>query len=48
MKGRVPTHPHPMAPDRPPFETVVSMLQAPLDKLYDTVARVFPASSASE
>jgi len=34
-KGFVPTRPHPGAPDKPPFETVVGLLTAPIDKLKD-------------
>ena len=43
LKGKVPTHPHPYAPDRPPLETIVGMMQAPIDKAYDMVAREFPS-----
>jgi hypothetical protein len=42
MKGLVPTHPHPAAPDQPPLEAIVGMIQAPIDKLYDRVMRSFP------
>ena len=42
MKQQSPTHPHPWAPDRPPMETVVGWLQAPIDKLYDFFTRRFP------
>lgn len=45
MKARVPTHPHPMAPDRPPWTTLMSMLQAPIDKMYDYMTRIFPQSA---
>ncbi|KAK5988944.1 putative hemerythrin-like protein [Cladobotryum mycophilum] len=34
-KHFVPTHSHPSAPDKPPFETVVGMMTAPIDKLMD-------------
>ncbi|KAL6872230.1 hypothetical protein HDV57DRAFT_520362 [Trichoderma longibrachiatum] len=37
----VPTHSHPSAPDKPPFETVVGLLSAPLDKLMDAFKK-FP------
>ncbi|TFA99721.1 hypothetical protein CCMA1212_008563 [Trichoderma ghanense] len=37
----VPTHSHPSAPDKPPFETVVGLLSAPLDRLMDAFKR-FP------
>jgi len=37
----VPTHSHPSAPDKPPFETVVGLLTAPVDKLMDLFKR-FP------
>lgn len=35
IKSKVPTHPHPWAPDRPPLETWVGLMQAVLDKTYD-------------
>ncbi|KAH6901911.1 HHE domain-containing protein, partial [Coprinopsis sp. MPI-PUGE-AT-0042] len=41
-KGLVPTHPHPSAPDRPPFESIVGMLLMPIDKLRDMVSK-FPS-----
>jgi len=31
----VPTRSHPSAPDKPPFETVVGLMTAPMDKLRD-------------
>ena len=34
-KKFVPTHSHPSAPDKPPFETAVGLLSAPLDKIKD-------------
>jgi len=34
-KHFVPTHSHPSAPDKPPFETVVGLMTAPVDKLMD-------------
>ncbi|KAF8632800.1 hypothetical protein AX17_004755 [Amanita inopinata Kibby_2008] len=37
----VPTRPHPWAPSKPPFETVVGLLTAPIDKLKDMFAK-FP------
>jgi len=37
----VPTRSHPSAPDRPPFETAMGMLAAPVDKLMD-MFRKFP------
>jgi hypothetical protein len=40
-KKFVPTHSHPNAPDKPPFETVVGLMTAPLDKLQD-VFKKFP------
>lgn len=41
-KKFVPTRSHPSAPDRPPFETIVGLLTAPIDKLMDAF-RKFPA-----
>lgn len=37
----VPTRSHPKAPDKPPFETAVGLMTAPLDKLMDAFRR-FP------
>ncbi|KAI5791929.1 hemerythrin HHE cation binding domain-containing protein, partial [Geopyxis carbonaria] len=37
----VPSRSHPNAPDRPPWETVVGLLAAPIDKLRDVFTR-FP------
>ncbi|KAJ9605074.1 hypothetical protein H2200_010464 [Cladophialophora chaetospira] len=37
----VPTRSHPSAPNKPPFETVVGLMAAPLDKLGDAFRR-FP------
>jgi len=37
----VPTRSHPSAPDRPPFETAMGLLAAPIDKLMD-MFRSFP------
>jgi len=42
-KHFVPTRSHPSAPSVPPFETVVGLLSAPLDKLLD-IFRKFPQS----
>lgn len=36
-----PTHSHPGAPDRPPFETVAGLMAAPLDRIRD-LFRKFP------
>jgi hypothetical protein len=38
-----PTRSHPMAPDKPPFETVAGLMAAPIDKLGD-MFRKFPQS----
>ena len=38
----VPTRSHPSAPARPPFETVVGLMAAPIDKLGD-IFRKFPS-----
>lgn len=40
-KKFVPTRSHPSAPNEPPFETVVGLLTAPIDKLHDMFSR-FP------
>ncbi|KAF9098192.1 hypothetical protein BGX23_006796 [Mortierella sp. AD031] len=40
-KKFVPTRSHPSAPNEPPFETVVGLLTAPIDKLRDVFSR-FP------
>lgn len=37
----VPTRSHPSAPDKPPFETVVGLMAAPMDKIRDVFAK-FP------
>ncbi|KAI5063840.1 hypothetical protein GOP47_0020510 [Adiantum capillus-veneris] len=42
-KRFVPTHSHPSAPERPPFETVVGLLAAPIDKLRDMFEK-FPSA----
>jgi len=39
-RPKVPTRPHPSAPDQPPFETIAGMATAPLDKGRD-MAREF-------
>ncbi|KAA8900558.1 hypothetical protein FN846DRAFT_892068 [Sphaerosporella brunnea] len=41
-KWLVPTRAHPSAPDRPPWETVVAFLNAPIDRVRDVFLR-FPA-----
>ena len=41
-RNKVPTHPHPYAPDKPPMETIIGMMQAGVDKTYDKMAREFP------
>lgn len=43
----VPTRSHPSAPDRPPFETAIGMLTAPIDKIMD-VFRKFPKDEGSK
>jgi hypothetical protein len=40
-KKFVPTRSHPNAPDKPPFETAIGLMTAPLDKLMDAF-RKFP------
>lgn len=40
-KKFVPSRSHPTAPDKPPFETVVGLMTAPIDKLAD-MFRKFP------
>ncbi|KAF8179355.1 hypothetical protein K438DRAFT_1604028 [Mycena galopus ATCC 62051] len=40
-KKFVPTHPHPQAPNKPPFETLAGFLVAPIDKLKDAFSK-FP------
>jgi hypothetical protein len=42
-KHFVPTRSHPSAPARPPYETAVGLMSAPLDKLMDMFRR-FPES----
>lgn len=46
VKSKIPTHPHPYAPNRPPLETVVAYLTAPLDKAFDAMVRDFPETTA--
>jgi len=41
VKHFTPTRSHPSAPDKPPFETVVGLMTAPIDKLAD-MFRKFP------
>lgn len=43
----VPSRSHPMTPDKPPFETVVGLLTAPMDKVAD-IFRRWPHTSESE
>ncbi|KAK9385137.1 hypothetical protein V1515DRAFT_540525 [Lipomyces mesembrius] len=45
-KHFVPTHSHPSAPNKPPFETAVAFLTAPIDKLKDMFKK-FPSESAT-
>jgi hypothetical protein len=40
----VPTRSHPSAPDRPPFETAMGLMAAPIDRLMD-MFRKFPDDS---
>jgi hypothetical protein len=40
----VPTRSHPSAPDKPPYETVVGLLAAPIDHLSD-IFRKWPHTS---
>lgn len=46
-KQFVPTRAHPDAPNKPPYETAVGMLMAPLDKLKDMFAK-FPTKEMKE
>ncbi|KAI0555317.1 hypothetical protein F4679DRAFT_163252 [Xylaria curta] len=41
-KMLTPTRSHPSAPNQPPFETVVSLMTAPLDKIRDLLFTKFP------
>jgi len=45
-KAFVPSRSHPMAPDKPPFETVIGLMTAPLDHLGDLL-RKFPDETVS-
>jgi hypothetical protein len=45
-KAFVPSRSHPMAPDKPPFETVVGLMTAPIDHLAD-LFRKFPDETVS-
>jgi hemerythrin superfamily protein len=38
-KATAPTHPHPSAPDKPPFLNAVGPIAAMLDRLYDSMVR---------
>jgi len=40
IKAFVPSRSHPMAPDKPPFETVIGLLTAPLDRLSDLLRKL--------
>ncbi|RHZ67192.1 uncharacterized protein CDV56_109606 [Aspergillus thermomutatus] len=46
-KKLIPTRSHPDAPDKPPFETVVGLMTAPIDHLAD-LFRKFPEESKSQ
>ncbi|TEB30763.1 HHE domain-containing protein [Coprinellus micaceus] len=46
-KKFAPTHPHPAAPNKPPFETVAGLMAAPLDLLRDTFQK-FPSHEEKE
>ncbi|KAI0439184.1 hypothetical protein F4803DRAFT_55087 [Xylaria telfairii] len=43
----IPTRSHPSAPDKPPFETVIGLLAAPLDHIKD-LFRKFPDDLKSQ
>ncbi|KAK9492580.1 hypothetical protein V1508DRAFT_355398 [Lipomyces doorenjongii] len=45
-KHFVPTHSHPSAPNKPPFETAVALLTAPIDKVKD-IFKKFPSESTT-
>jgi hypothetical protein len=45
-KAFVPSRSHPNAPDKPPFETVVGLMTAPIDHLGD-LFRKFPDHTTS-
>jgi hypothetical protein len=42
-----PTRSHPSAPNKPPFETVVGLMTAPIDKLRDMFTK-FPDTQNSD
>ena len=44
-KMLTPTHSHPEAPDRPPFDTAAGLMAAPLDKIRDLFMK-FPHGSS--
>ncbi|GKZ36714.1 hypothetical protein AbraIFM66950_007889 [Aspergillus brasiliensis] len=44
-KNFIPTRSHPAAPDQPPYETVVGLMSAPIDRLGDML-RKFPDQKA--
>lgn len=46
-KKFIPTRSHPSAPDKPPFETMVGLMAAPIDHLMD-LFRKFPEESKSQ
>jgi len=46
-KKFAPTHPHPMAPNKPPFETLAGLMAAPLDKLKDAFLQ-FPSAEEKQ
>lgn len=45
-KAFVPSHAHPSAPDKPPFETAIGLLTAPIDHVAD-LFRKFPDHTIS-
>lgn len=45
-KAFVPSHAHPSAPDKPPFETAIGLLTAPIDHIAD-LFRKFPDQTIS-
>ncbi|GAM42679.1 HHE domain protein [Talaromyces pinophilus] len=46
-KKFIPTRSHPDAPDKPPYETAIGLMTAPLDHVAD-IFRKFPSESKSE
>ncbi|KAK5124759.1 hypothetical protein LTR85_001472 [Meristemomyces frigidus] len=46
-KHFIPTRSHPSAPDRPPYETVMGLMAAPMDKLRDLFAK-FPREKRND